>query len=147
MRGIPVLKKYRYLLYFKLYDIIILLISVFHTLLFFSFFRDIRPSMVTHTRNLCSAFTHPKCTHTAVNTHTPWTHTRSSGKPFMLRRPGSSWGFGVLLKGTSVTASTRVLQYLCSLTNRVSAIHTYRAKRNMQDSYLNHLFAFNIHIH
>ncbi len=46
--------------------------------------------------------THPKCTHTAVNTHTPWTHTRSSGQPFMLRRPGSSWGFGALLKGTSV---------------------------------------------
>ncbi len=46
--------------------------------------------------------THPKCTHTAVNTHTPWTHTRSSGQPFMLRRPGSSWGFGPLLKGTSV---------------------------------------------
>ncbi len=31
-----------------------------------------------------------------------WTHTRSSGQPFMLRRPGSSWGFGALLKGTSV---------------------------------------------
>ncbi len=46
--------------------------------------------------------THPKCTHTAVNTHTPWTHTRSSGQPFMLRCPGSSWGFGALLKGTSV---------------------------------------------
>ncbi len=45
--------------------------------------------------------THSKCTHTAVNTHTPWTHTRSSGQPFMLRRPGSSWGFGALLKGTS----------------------------------------------
>ncbi len=46
--------------------------------------------------------THPKCTHTAVNTNTPWTHTRSSGQPFMLRRPGSRWGFGALLKGTSV---------------------------------------------
>ncbi len=46
--------------------------------------------------------THPKCTQTAVNIHTPWTHTRSSGQPFMLRCPGSSWGFGVLLKGTSV---------------------------------------------
>ncbi len=41
--------------------------------------------------------THPKCTHTAVNTHTV-----NSGQPFMLRRPGSSWGFGALLKGTSV---------------------------------------------
>ncbi len=47
--------------------------------------------MVTHTRNSCSAFTHPNCT-----------HTRSSGQPFMLRRPGSSWGFGVWLKGNSV---------------------------------------------
>ncbi len=35
--------------------------------------------------------THPKCT-----------HTRSSGQPFMLRRPGSSWGSGALFKGTSV---------------------------------------------
>ncbi len=34
-------------------------------------------------------------------THTPWTHTRSSGQPFILRRPGSSWRFGALLKGTS----------------------------------------------
>ncbi len=33
--------------------------------------------------------THPKCAHTQQ-----WTHTRSSGQPFMLRRPGSSWGFG-----------------------------------------------------
>ncbi len=32
MRGIPVLEKYRYILYFKRYDIIILLNSVFHTL-------------------------------------------------------------------------------------------------------------------
>ncbi len=48
--------------------------------------------------------THPKCTHTAVNTHTPWTRTQSSIFliPFMLRCPGSSWGFGVLIKGTSV---------------------------------------------
>ncbi len=38
----------------------------------------------------------------SVNTHTPWTHTRSSGQPFMLRCPGSSRGFGALLKGTSV---------------------------------------------
>ncbi len=60
------------------------------------------PSMVTHTQNLCSAFNPSKCTHTVVNTHTPWTHTRSSGQP-MLRCPGSSWGSGALLKGlTSV---------------------------------------------
>ncbi len=50
--------------------------------------------------------THPKCTHThthththssehthsAVNTHTPWTHTWSSGKPFMLQRRGAVGG-------------------------------------------------------
>ncbi len=28
-----------------------------------------------HTQNLCSAFTHPKCTHTAVNTHTHTVNT------------------------------------------------------------------------
>ncbi len=43
---------------------------------------------------------HPKCTHTQQ-----WTHThceQCSGQPFMLRRPGGSWGFGALLKGNSV---------------------------------------------
>ncbi len=80
--------------------------------------------MVTHTLNLCSAFnlsqsahthqwththlTYPKCTHTPVNTHTPWTHTRSSGQPFMLWHPGSSWGFGVLLKGLTSVVVLRV---------------------------------------
>ncbi len=65
--------------------------------------RDIRPSMVTHTRNMCSAIIPSKVhTHSSGHTHTPWTHTRSSGQPFMLRHPGSSWGFSVLLKGTSV---------------------------------------------
>ncbi len=59
--------------------------------------------------------THPKCTHTAVNTHTPWTHTQSSGQPFMLRRPGSSWGFGALLKGTSVVV-LRVERERCTFT-------------------------------
>ncbi len=62
---------------------------------------DIRPCMVAHTRNLCSAI-NPSKVHTHCSEHTPWTHTRSSGQPFMLRRPGSSWGFGALIKGTSV---------------------------------------------
>ncbi len=56
---------------------------------------DMWPSMFTHTWNLCSAFNHP--THTRTHTH-----TRSSRQSFMLRHPGSSWGFGALLKGTSV---------------------------------------------
>ncbi len=42
------------------------------------------------------------CIYPILSAHTPWTHTRSSGQPFMPRRPGSSWGFGALLKGTSV---------------------------------------------
>ncbi len=54
------------------------------------------PSMVTHTRNLSSAFNPSKCTLTAVNTHPEqWAA--------ILQRPGSSWGIGALLKGlTSV---------------------------------------------
>ncbi len=60
---------------------------------------DIRPSMVTHTQNLCSAFNPSKVhTHSSEHTHT---HTRSSGQPFM-QRLGNSWGFGGLLKSTSV---------------------------------------------
>ncbi len=64
---------------------------------------DMWPSIVTHTRNLCYAF-NPSNVHTlsSEHTHTLWTHTQSSGQPFMLRCPGSSWGFGALLKGTSV---------------------------------------------
>ncbi len=49
--------------------------------------------------------THPKCTHTAVNTHTPWTHTRSSPEQWAAiyaAAPGEQLGFGALLKGTSV---------------------------------------------
>ncbi len=64
---------------------------------------------MTHTGNLCSAFSPSKVhTHSSEHTlkhkrtHTLWTHTRSSGQAFMLQRPGSSCGFGALLKGTSV---------------------------------------------
>ncbi len=59
--------------------------------------RDIRPSMMTHTRNLCSAFD-PSKVHTHSSEHTP----KAVSSHFMLRRPGSSWGFGALLEGTSV---------------------------------------------
>ncbi len=41
-------------------------------------------------------------THSSEHTHKPWTHSQSSGQPFMLRLLGRSWGFGALLKGTSV---------------------------------------------
>ncbi len=59
--------------------------------------------------NLCSAFNPFKCTHTVVNTHTVNTHRggRSRGQP-MLRRPGSSWGFGALLKGLTLVVVLKV---------------------------------------
>ncbi len=51
--------------------------------------------------------THPSAhTHTHTHTHREqWTHSRRSGQPFMLWHPRSSWGFGALLKGTSVMVS------------------------------------------
>ncbi len=68
----------------------------------------IQLSMVTHTRNSCSAFTHPKCTHTAVNTHTPWTHTRSSGQ----QGGGGAVGGSVVL-ASDVTPTERWLNVWC----------------------------------
>ncbi len=69
---------------------------------------DVWPSMVIHTRNLCSAFNPSKCTHTAVsseqtNKHT-LTHTPGAvGSHLCCDARGSSWGSGALLKGlTSV---------------------------------------------
>ncbi len=64
---------------------------------------DIQPSMVTHTQNLCSAFTHPSA-HTQQWTHTHTVNTPGTvGSHFMHRAQGAgrSWGFGALLKGTS----------------------------------------------
>ncbi len=59
------------------------------------------PSMVTHTQNLCSAFTHPKCTHTAVNTHTHREHTPGAvGSHLCCGTRGAV--VGSVLKGTSV---------------------------------------------
>ncbi len=55
--------------------------------------------MVTHTQNLCSAFTHAKCTHTAVNIRTPWTHTRSSGQRFFAAVAGEQLGVWCLAQG------------------------------------------------
>ncbi len=47
-------------------------------------------------------------THSSEHTHTLWTHTRRSEQPFMLRRPGSSWGYGALLKGLTSVVVFRV---------------------------------------
>ncbi len=49
-------------------------------LILFFVWCDIRLSMVTHTWNLCSVLTHPKCTHTVVSTHTH-THTAVNMHP------------------------------------------------------------------
>ncbi len=84
-------------------------INIFIILLFYYIFghikliwiwRDVWPSMVTHTRNSCSAF-YP-CTHTAVNTHTH-THTHTHTAVNTHTHTRSSREFGALLKGlTSV---------------------------------------------
>ncbi len=65
--------------------------------IFIFLWRDIRPSMVTHTRNLCSAI-NPSKVHTHSSEHTPV----AVGSYFMMWHPGSSWEFSALLMGTSV---------------------------------------------
>ncbi len=81
-----------------------------------------------------------KSTHTEVNTHTPWTHTRSGGQTFMLRRPGSSWGFGALLKGTSVVV-LRVERglYIHSPSYNPCRTETRTHKRSIMSPTLYHL--------
>ncbi len=70
--------------------------------------------------DLYSELTHPKCTHTAVNTHshththTSWTHTRSSGQLFILWRQGAVGG--------SVPCSNH---WLFAAVFASSCIHTY----------------------
>ncbi len=69
---------------------------------------------VTHTLNLCSAFNPSKCTHTAVrseHTHTVNTHPEQWAA-ILLRHLGSSWGFGVLLKGLTSVMVLRVERVL-----------------------------------
>ncbi len=64
---------------------------------------DMWPSIVTHTRNLCSAFNPSNVhTHSSEHTHTHREHTPGAVGSHLMRHPGSSWGFGALLKGTSV---------------------------------------------
>ncbi len=67
---------------------------------------DIRPNMVTHTRNLCSAINPSKVhthssehTHT-VNTHTPWTHTHpEQWAAIYAAAPGEQLGVRCLAQG------------------------------------------------
>ncbi len=66
------------------------------------------PSMETHTWNLCSAFNQSMCTHTKCeHIHTVNTHPEQWAA-ILLRRPGSSWGFGALLKGLTSVVVLRV---------------------------------------
>ncbi len=69
---------------------------------------EIRPSMVTHTRNLCSAINPSKVhTHSSEHTHTPWTHTHTVNThpeqwaAIYAAAPGEQLRFGALLKGIS----------------------------------------------
>ncbi len=73
-------------------------------------------SMVTYTRNLCCAVNSSKVhTHSIEHTHTVNTHPQQWAAFFLLQRPGSSWGFGALLKGTSVVV-LRVERERCTFT-------------------------------
>ncbi len=58
--------------------------------------------------------THPKCTHTAVNTHTLWTHTRSSGQPFYAAVPGEQLEVRCLAQG----------HLICGIEGGESAVHS-----------------------
>ncbi len=68
---------------------------------------DLWPSIVTRTRNLCSAFNPSKCTHTAVSSEQTHTHTHTHTHR-AVGSPGSSWGFGALLKGLTSVMVLRV---------------------------------------
>ncbi len=73
------------------YLVVIISMTVIYITEFNSTWRDMWSSMLTHTRNLCSA----------VNKHTHREHTPGAvGSHFTHNR--SSLGFGALLKGTSV---------------------------------------------
>lgn len=60
---------------------------------------------------LCSTFHPSKCTHSSEH----WTHTQSSGQPFLLWHPVNDWGLDALIKGTTVVGSESGGE-LCSLT-------------------------------
>ncbi len=80
--------------------------------------RDIQPSMVTHTRKSCSAF-NPSKVHTHSSEHTQREHTEQWAAIYAAA-PGNSWGFGALLKaltrgiegGKSAVHSLPHLQFL-----------------------------------
>ncbi len=80
----------------------------------------------THTAvNTHYEHTHTMNTHTQQWTHTLWTHTRSSGQPFMLRRPGNSWGS--CLKGLTSIVVLKVerVQYIQLSTIRPQLPHNF----------------------
>ncbi len=60
--------------------------------------RDIRPSMVTHTQKLCSAFTDPKCTQSSEHTYTMNTHPEHWAAIYAVA-PGEQLGVRCLAQG------------------------------------------------
>ncbi len=72
MLGIPVLEKYRYLLYSKWYDILILLNSVFHTLLFQIVAQPVKQQNYVMDQTDETLLTHPKLTNTENSRSEIW---------------------------------------------------------------------------
>ncbi len=79
-----------------------------------------------------------RLTHTRAHT-LQWTHTLSSGQPFMLQHPGSIWGFSALLKGTSVVLLKveRALYIHSPHLQFLSAVHSF-CFLNLQGTFFVH---------
>ncbi len=74
---------------------------------------DIRPSMVTHTQNLCSAINPSKVrTHTVVNTHTHTVNTHLEQWAANAAVPGEQLGVQFLLKGLTSVVVLKVKRAL-----------------------------------
>ncbi len=72
-----------------------------------TFRSDVRPSMMSHTRNLCSAFNPSKCTHSSEHTHThTHTHTVNSHPEQWAANaaaPGEQLGVRCLAQGSHLS--------------------------------------------
>ncbi len=91
---------------------------------------DVWPIIVTHTRNLCSAFNPSKWTHTHIHTHTH-THTMNTHPEQWAANaaaPGEQLGFGALLKGITSVVVLRI--------ERVLDIHSFHLQ-SLLDQRLN----------
>ncbi len=65
--------------------------------------RDVRPSIVIHIQNLCSAFNPSKCIHTLVNTHTHREHTPGAVGSHIAAAPEGAVGGSCLAQGSHLS--------------------------------------------